>query len=234
MPSRTKGREAPEAERRGAPTTTDSPSAREDVDSRRAPDPVDRRRAPETRERIVRATLALLAAEGTAALSNRRIAGAAAISLGSLTYHFPSQASLLRESLLLYVTEEVERLEAIAAALRERAPSPEEVAAEVEALIGRPSGGPGPLAELELHLQAARDPELQEASARCFAAYDGFAASALRALGVVDPARHASAFVALITGLGVRRLGTGTADGEAATGALLTLLRGALASTTHS
>ncbi len=203
MPSPTKGREAPES--------------------------IDRRRAPETRERILRATLALLAEEGTAALSNRRIAAVADVSLGSLTYHFPSQASLLRESLLLYVGEEVERLEAIAAALRERDPSPAEVAADVEALIGRPGGGPGPLAELELHLQAARDPELQRASARCFAAYDGFAASALGVLGVADPTRHASAFVALITGLGVRRLGTGAADTEAVTGALLTLLRGALA-----
>ena len=196
---------------------------------REAPEAIDRRRAPETRERILRATLALLAEEGTAALSNRRIAAAADVSLGSLTYHFPSQASLLREALLLYVGEEVERLEAIAAALRERDPSPAEVAADVEALIGRPGGGPGPLAELELHLQAARDPELQEASARCFAAYEELAASALGTLGVADPARHASAFVALITGLGVRRLGTGAADTEAVTGALLTLLRGALA-----
>jgi AcrR family transcriptional regulator len=196
---------------------------------REAPEAVDRRRAPETRDRILRATLTLLAEEGTAALSNRRIAAAADVSLGSLTYHFPSQASLLREALLLYVGEEVARLEAIAAALRERDPDPAEVAAEVEALVGRPGGGPGPLAELELHLQAARDPELQEASARCFAAYEGLAASALGTLGVSDPARHASAFVALITGLGVRRLGTGAADTEAVTGALLTLLRGALA-----
>jgi len=196
---------------------------------REAPEAIDRRRAPETRERILRATLALLAEAGTAALSNRRIAAAADVALGSLTYHFPSQASLLRESLLLYAGEEVARLEAIATALREREPSPEEVAAEVEALVGRPSGGPGPLAELELHLQAARDPEMQEASARCFAAYEALAASALGTLGVVDPARHASAFVALITGLGVRRLGTGAADTEAVTSALLTLLRGALA-----
>jgi AcrR family transcriptional regulator len=196
---------------------------------REAPETTDRRRAPETRDRILRATLALLAAEGTAALSNRRIAAEADIALGSLTYHFPSQASLLRESLLLYVGEEVERLEAIAAALSERDPSPEEVADVVQGLIARPNGGPGPLAELELHLQAARDPELQEASARCFAAYEGLAASALGTLGVVDPARHASSFVALITGLGVRRLGTGADDTEAVAGALLTLLRGALA-----
>lgn len=194
---------------------------------------IDRRRAPQTRERILRATLTLLAEEGTAALSNRRIAAKAGVALGSLTYHFPSQASLLRESLLLYVHEEVARLEEIAAELRDRDPGAEEVAREVEALIARPGGGPGPLAELELHLQAARDPELQEASARCFAAYQGLAAGALAGLGVADPDRHAPAVVALITGLGVRRLGTGAADSEAVTDALLTLLRGARADPGH-
>jgi DNA-binding transcriptional regulator YbjK len=190
---------------------------------------IDRRRAPATREAILRATLTLLAEEGTGALSNRRIAAEASVSLGSLTYHYPSQAVLLRESLLLYVNEEVERLEAVAAALRARDPSPAEVAAEVEALIARPTGGPGPLAEVELHLQAARDPELQEASRRCFAAYDALAADALASLGVPDPARHAPAVVALILGLGIRRMGAAEADSAAVTEALLTHLRGALA-----
>jgi AcrR family transcriptional regulator len=190
---------------------------------------IDRRRAPATREAILRATLVLVAEEGLGSLSNRRVAAEAGVSLGSLTYHFPSQAELLRESLLLYVGEEVERLEALAAALRTRDPGLEEVVGEVEALIARPTGGPGPLAELELYLQAARDPELQEASRRCLAAYDALAADALAALGVPDPTRHSAGVVALITGLGLRRLGTGAADSEAVTDALLTFLRGALA-----
>jgi AcrR family transcriptional regulator len=194
-----------------------------------AEQPIDRRRAPATREAILRATLALLAGEGAGALSNRRIASEAGVSLGSLTYHFPSQAVLLRESLLLHVAEEVERLEALAAALRAQNPSLEQVAGAVEALIAHPIGGPGPLAELELHLQAARDPELQDASRRCFAAYDALAVDALASLGVPDPERHAAAVVALITGLSVRRLGTGADDSEAVTVALLTYLRGAMA-----
>ncbi len=195
----------------------------------KAEQPIDRRRAPATREAILRATLKLLADEGTGALSNRRIAAEAGVSLGSLTYHFPSQAELLRESLILYVNEEVVRLEEVAAALRARNPSPVEVAAEVESLLARPTGGPGPLAELELHLQAARDPELQEASRRCFAAYDALGADALTSLGVPDPERHAGAMVALILGLGIRRLGTAASDSEAVTAALLTYLRGAVA-----
>jgi DNA-binding transcriptional regulator YbjK len=202
----------------GAPGTDDQTAAA-----------IDRRRAPATREAILRATLVLVAKEGVGTVSNRRVAAEAGVSLGSLTYHFPSQAELLRESLLLYVGEEVERLETLAAALRAREPDAEEVVGEVEALIARPTGGPGPLAELELHLQAARDPELQEASRRCFAAYEALAADALDALGVPDPARHSGAVVALITGLSLRRLGTGAADSEAIRGALLTFLRGALA-----
>jgi DNA-binding transcriptional regulator YbjK len=195
----------------------------------KAEEPTDRRRAPATRDAILRATLTLLAEEGMGALSNRRIAAEAGVSLGSLTYHFPSQAVLLRESLLLYVNEEVERLEGVAAALRARNPSRAEVAAEVETLLARPTGGPGPLAELELHLQAARDPELQDASRRCFAAYDALGADALTSLGVPEPERHAGAMVALILGLGIRRLGTAASDSEAVTAALLTYLRGALA-----
>jgi hypothetical protein len=43
------------------------------------------------------------------------------------------------------------------------------------------------LAELELHLHAARDRELQDATRRCFAAYEDFAAAALEALSVRIP-----------------------------------------------
>jgi AcrR family transcriptional regulator len=191
----------------------------------------DKREAPETRERILRTTLALIGRDGIAALSNRRIAAQAGVSLGSLTYHFPSQASLLRESLLLYVGEEVTRLEAVAADLRARRPHPsrEEIAAEVQRLLAESATRSEPLAELELHLQAARDPELQEASRRCFAAYQGLAAAALAALGVPDAARHAHAVVALIAGMSVQRLGTGRDDAEGTAAALLTIVRGAFA-----
>lgn len=191
----------------------------------------DKREAPETRERILRTTLALIGRDGIAALSNRRIAAQAGVSLGSLTYHFPSQASLLRESLLLYVGEEVARLEAVAADLRTRRPHPsrEEIAAEVQRLLAESATRSEPLAELELHLRAARDPELQEASRRCFAAYQGLAAAALEALCVPDASRHARAVVALITGMSVQRLGTGRDDAEGAAAALLTIVRGAFA-----
>lgn len=181
---------------------------------------------PDTRERILRTTVELIADEGVSAVTNRRVAGAAQVSLGSLTYHFPSQVDLLRESLLLFVGEEVERQEAIAVALRGRRPSVEEVAVEVERIVQESGSRVQQLAEIELHLQAARDPELREASRRCFEAYEGVAATALELLGVPHPERHARTVVATMYGMGLRRLGTG-ADASGVAEALLTIVRGA-------
>jgi DNA-binding transcriptional regulator YbjK len=182
---------------------------------------------PETRERILRATVELIGREGISAVTNRRVAGAADVALGSLTYHFASQVDLLRESLLLFVSEEVARQEAIAVDLRQDRPSLEQAAAEVERVVVESGNRIQQLAEFELHLQAARDPELQAASARCFEAYEGVAAAALEMLEVPDSARHARSIVALMYGMGLRRLGTGGEDASGIADGLLTIVRGA-------
>lgn len=159
------------------------------------------------------------------------MATTAGVALGSLTYHFPSQTQLLRESLLAHVSEEVKRLEGIAAELRSSATNAEHVAIEVDKLARRAVTSYQPIAELELHLHAARDPELQDASRRCLDAYEDFAAAALEGFGVAEPKRHARAVVALITGMTVRRLGTGQLDAPGTADALLTLLKGTAART---
>lgn len=189
----------------------------------------------DTRARILHATLRVIAAGGIAAVSNRRVAAEAGVALGSLTYHFPSQSALLRDSLLLYADEEVARLEALAAGLRSGlatdaasgALDAEQAVAAVEQIAAQGSGRPEEIAELELHLHASRDPELHAASQRCFGAYEDFAAAALELLGVPEPTRHARTVVALMCGLGVRRLGTGEHSAEGTADALLTVLRGA-------
>lgn len=183
--------------------------------------------ANDTRERILRATLRLIGEHGIGAVSNRRIAAAGEVALGSLTYHFPSQSELLREALLLYVHEEVLRMQEIAHELRQARPSAATAAAEVEAIVARSSSRLEETAELELHLQATRDPALREASERCFAAYEELAIVALSALSVPDPERHARTVVAVMCGLGVRRLGSGRSDAEGTAQALLTIIAGA-------
>jgi len=190
--------------------------------------------APDTRARILHATLRVIADGGIGAVSNRRVAAEAGVALGSLTYHFPSQTDLLRESLLLYAEEEVGRLEHLAAELRRGTAgggvSAEQAAAVVEQVAARDAGRPEEIAELELHLHASRDPALHEASRRCFAAYEEFATAALHALRVPEPERHARTVVALLCGLGVRRLGTGEHAAAGTADALLTVIRGATAS----
>ena len=54
-----------------------------------------RRHDPERRERIIAATLDLIAEQGVARATYRTVAAAADIPLGSMTYHFPSREDLI-------------------------------------------------------------------------------------------------------------------------------------------
>ncbi len=225
--------EAPE-ERGGEAQSLDAPPARvghaisggNPPDS--ANDPPNRSSgdAMGVRERMLRATLKLIADGGVAAVTNRRVASAAGVSLGSLTYHFASQAQLLRESLLLHVEEETARRQQIAHELAREKPGVQQVAQAVERLVAVPAEIPRQIAELELHLQAARDPELREASRRCFEAHEKIASAALSTLGIPAGEQHAPAVVALMTGLAVRRLAGGGQDAQGTSEALLALVRG--------
>lgn len=53
---------------------------------------------PKRRERIIAATLDLIAEEGLARVSHRKIAARAGVPLGSMTYHFDGIDELLREA----------------------------------------------------------------------------------------------------------------------------------------
>ncbi|MFF3349627.1 TetR/AcrR family transcriptional regulator [Streptomyces sp. NPDC002779] len=53
---------------------------------------------PQRRERILAATLDLIADEGVAGVSHRKIAARAGVPLGSMTYHFSGMDDLLREA----------------------------------------------------------------------------------------------------------------------------------------
>jgi len=62
------------------------------------------------------------------------------------------------------------------------------------------------LAQMELYLQASRDPELRAVAARAYAAYDQAARTMLVALGVPDPEPLVPALIALVDGFELRRL----------------------------
>jgi AcrR family transcriptional regulator len=149
-----------------------------------------------------------------AGVTNRRIARAAGVSLGSVTYHFASQHDLLRESLRYFVAEETRRLTELA----DRHHADTVSLDRARALVAEVAGGTGmdtePIAPFELFIQAGRDPRLRTAAAECFAAFDRVAAKILAALGVPDAHAAASAAVALVVGAQLRRLATGSAAGD--------------------
>lgn len=57
-----------------------------------------RRHDPQRRDRIIDACLEVLAEHGVAGTSHRRVAAAAGVPLGSMTYHFTGMDELLREA----------------------------------------------------------------------------------------------------------------------------------------
>ena len=160
---------------------------------------------PGARERILHATLELIGEQGVGGVTNRAVAARAAVSLGSLTYHFSSQTDLLREALLLFVEGEAERLAALGDGLDGVPPALDEVAAAVQQVV-QAADRREVLAQMELYLQASRDPELREVAARAYAAYDDAARTVLVALGVPDPEPLVPAVVALVDGFELRRL----------------------------
>jgi AcrR family transcriptional regulator len=190
-----------------------------------------RKTATVTRERIVQATLRLIGEEGIGAVTNRAVARAAGVSLGSLTYHFPNQSDLLRESLQTFADTEIARASERAARLR--GAGPDQAADEVEKAVADFAHGPEQIANLELHLHAARDPAVQATATRAIEAYDRLAAAILTTLGIPDADRHAPAVVALLYGLAVRRLATGDTSATGTAEALRLLLNGALPRDRH-
>lgn len=180
------------------------------------------------RDQILRATLRLIGEQGIGAVTNRAVARAACVSLGSLTYHFPSQEDLLREALHTFVDDEITRITAHVTALAESGIAPVQAADEVEKAVVAFAYGPEQIANLELHLHAARDPGLRETSIRSVEAYDRLATAVLTALGIPDPERHAPAIVAMLYGLAIRRLATGDTAATGTADAFRLLLQGAL------
>ncbi|QKT06157.1 TetR family transcriptional regulator [Gordonia sp. X0973] len=159
------------------------------------------------RDQILAVTLDLIGEKGIGGVSNRAIAKAAGVSLGTLTYHFESQEDLLSEALNLFVDDEVARLTAIKERLATTSPLDveatfEQARIEVEDRANRN----GQIAQLELYLHASRAEGLKDAARRCFAAYDQVATSLLEGADLPGSTRYAPLFVALVDGLELRRL----------------------------
>ncbi|MEU6553332.1 TetR family transcriptional regulator [Streptomyces sp. NPDC046915] len=163
-----------------------------------------------TRQRIITAVLRIIGEGGIAALTNRRIAKEAGVSLGSVTYHFETQHDLLRESLLQFVREEARYFTELADQCQTEGLDIEDAASLAGQVACGTALDSAHLAPFELYIHAGRDERLREAASQAFEAYDRLAAQILTALGVPDAERLAATTVAVVMGLQLRHLATGS------------------------
>lgn len=179
------------------------------------------------RDRILRAVLDLVAERGIGALSHRQIAARAGVSLGTLSYHFPDRPALLRESLRLFASEEVARIETVGRGLRSGEHGLEDLGGLVVQVLAGAADVSHVVAQFELYLHVTRDGDLRDAVIECQRAYDDLAEEALRLLGVHDPEGIAPLVVSMVDGLALRRVLTGDENSAMVTRAFLLIAAGA-------
>jgi TetR/AcrR family transcriptional regulator, regulator of biofilm formation and stress response len=172
---------------------------------------VERRqpRGERRRSAILAAALRVIAERGVAATTHRAVAEVAGVPTSTTTYYFNSLDELLDEALLLFVREEADRLRAVADQLETEPVPPAEVARVLVAEL-RAGQGTTDVAQFELYLEASRRPSLREAARASLGLYAEVAETALRAAGSPRPAEGARVFVALMDGLGLHRIASGT------------------------
>lgn len=119
-----------------------------------------RRHDPDRRDRIIDSCLDVIAEVGVAGASHRRIADAADVSLGSMTYHFAGMDELLREAFGRFAGSVAERFEQRMAAAQD---ADEARDAVVAIIVDDVFGDPRDLVLThELYTLSARDPRFRE------------------------------------------------------------------------
>jgi TetR/AcrR family transcriptional regulator, regulator of biofilm formation and stress response len=177
--------------------------------------PLPRRLQPrglQRRTAILRATLRILGREGSAAITHRAVAEEAGVPIAATTYYFSSKEDLIREALHLHAEREAERVAEAMRTLGERPTTVEALADHLADFVdyGLGKGRQALIAEYELLLQAARDPELESLSRVFYERIRGQLETTLTELGAHDPAAAAQLTMAVLAGLEVDNLATPT------------------------
>jgi DNA-binding transcriptional regulator YbjK len=153
-----------------------------------------RRNDPARRQRIIDATLAVIADHGTAATTHRRIAEAAEVPLGSVTYYFATLEDLLTAAFLKLAAESSAAFRARLEVATDRATA---CAAVIDIIANQVWAEPRTLLlSYELYAFAARHPPVG-------AVMQNWMDSSRSALGRFFDPLTARALDALIEGIGI-------------------------------
>jgi DNA-binding transcriptional regulator YbjK len=175
--------------------------------------PLTESRGELRRRTILDATLRILRAQGPHGVTHRAVAAEADVPLAATTYYFSSKDEMIGEALDILVADEIDRLAARARDLGDEIRSPRAAAAAVaEVLFPDADAVGGLLAKLELYLEAARRPGLQETAAHWHGAFIELARSTLELAGVQDPQRLAPLLVASADGILMHALSEGVSS----------------------
>ena len=129
-----------------------------------APARAARRYDPERKSRIIDATLCVIAEHGVAGTTHRRIAAAADVPLGSLTYHFSGLDDLLEQAFTRHAERMSPFYEAHFSGVRSQAELIDAVTGLIHELTTSGTGDDAHdwAISYELYLAALRDPALRK------------------------------------------------------------------------
>lgn len=153
---------------------------------------------------ILDAALRLVGQEGTSALTHRRVAEVAGVSLSATTYYFRSKAQILEQALFLAAERELTELSAVHDLFDPATITLEEWAAMLARVLAAETKGKRRvmlLAQFEMDLYAARHPRLRAAVRELNTRYAALIEPVLVRLGAREAASSARLFVAAVTGL---------------------------------
>jgi len=176
-----------------------------------AAEPKRRSRGVRRRTQILEAALRLLAQDGASILTHRAVAQEAGVPIAATTYYFKSKEHLIAEAFQLHAENEARRVAEATKAIDAEL-TKDQLADQLAEFLsyGLYHARTTLIAEFELLLQAARQPELERYS-RIF--YDTIAAQVERTLagiGSSSPDNDMRIIMATLAGLEVDNLATPT------------------------
>jgi TetR/AcrR family transcriptional regulator, regulator of biofilm formation and stress response len=153
---------------------------------------------------ILDAAVRVVGEDGASALTHRRVAERAGVSLSATTYYFRSKAQILEQALFLASERELTELSVVHDLFDPAVMTVEEWAARLARVLAAETRGRRRimlLAQFEMDLYAARHQRLRAAVRELNARYAALIEPVLVRLGARETTSNAKLFVAAVTGL---------------------------------